>query len=77
MTNVKDDGSKWRNLKDTASPWSGESKEKAERLAAEESQSRELQEEVSREVTNFNNNTELLVANMRADSEELKEDLKR
>lgn len=57
------------------SPWSGESKERAERLAAEENHSGELQEEVSREVTNFNDNTELLVANMRADGEELKEDL--
>lgn len=57
------------------SPWSGESKERAERFAAEESQSRELQEEVSREVSSFNGNTELLVANMRADGEELRKDL--
>lgn len=64
-------------LKDTVSPWSGESKERSERIAAEESQSRELQEEVSRDVTNFNDNTALLVRKMRADGEELRENLMR
>jgi len=37
------------------SSWSEKSKERAERLAAKESQKRELQEEVSREVTSLNN----------------------
>lgn len=64
MANVKDDGSKQTNLKDAVSPRSGESRERAERLAAEESESREIEEEVSREVTSFDDNTELLVANI-------------
>lgn len=72
---MKDDGSKCTNWKDIVSPQSGESKERAERSAAEETQSRELQEEVSRKVRSFNDNAELLVMNMRADGEELKEDL--
>lgn len=36
-----------------------------------------MQEEMSREVKNFNDNTKLLVGNTRADGEALQEDLKR
>lgn len=58
------------------SPHKGESKERAERLSAEESWSRDLQE-VRREVTNFNDNTEVYGGKMRSGSEELKKDLVR
>lgn len=58
------------------SPYRGESKERSERLSAEKSQSRELQE-VRREVTNFNDNMEVYGGKMRSGSEELKKDIVR